>query len=98
MHESSLGESLLGIVVYGEGALMGEFILDFDGHDLVSESLRTVIPLPMFLHESIEALAFSRAPGEDQNVAFGLFPLRLTCLVKGFDHNCIVASAGVPWL
>jgi len=98
MYESSLGEPPLGIVVYGEGALTRQFVLDFDGHDLIKESLRAVIPFSMFLHESIEALPISRAPGEDQNVAFGFFPLRFTCLVKGFNHAYIVTSAGARWL
>src|SRR5579863_5667417 len=37
MHESSLGEPVLCIVVYREGMLMRQFVFDFDGHDLVKE-------------------------------------------------------------
>lgn len=98
MHESPLREPLLGILVYVEGTLTRQFILDFDGDDLVNEPLRAVIPLSMLLHERIEALPISSAPGEDQNVAFGFFPLRLTCLVKGLDHIFIVSLAMSPGL
>jgi hypothetical protein len=96
MHESSLGEPVLGIAVYGEGMLMRQFVFDFDGHDLVKESLRAIIPLPMFLHESIEAFPISSAPGENQNVTLGFIPFRLTCLVKGLDHCFIVSLAVFP--
>ena len=75
---------------------MRQLVLDFDGHDLISEPLGELIPLSMFLHECIEAFPVSGTVGEDQNIALGFFPLRLAYLVKRFDHTCIVASAGVP--
>ena len=93
MHESALGKPVLGIVVDGEGPLMRQFVFDFDGHDLVKETLRAVIPLPMFLHERVEALPISSTLCKNQNVTLGFFPLRLTCLVKGLDHSFIVSLA-----